>query len=276
MKKKVAAIFMASIMACSMAACGSSGGSSDSGKTDSKDKSTASSTAENGSGEVEKIIVSFPTWTGAPADTEKVQEAINDITRDKIGVEIELSITDYGSFNQNTTLALSANEEIDVLACVGFPYATGIQQGYLSDLEENDLIQTYGQGIIDAVGQENVDACRVNGVLYGLPSNRDIAQGRGCAAIATEYLDGIGYEANTDDEIVKISLDELNDIYAQLHAVFLRSASPVYERRKAFQKSIFPSVLLFSGLCHRRSQLYYRTAFSRDSAGIASALHSRP
>lgn len=57
MKKKVAAIFMASIMACSMAACGSSGGSSDSGKTDSKDKSTASSTAENGSGEVEKIIV---------------------------------------------------------------------------------------------------------------------------------------------------------------------------------------------------------------------------
>ena len=217
MKKKVAAIFMASIMACSMAACGSSGGSSDSGKTDSKDKSTASSTAENGSGEVEKIIVSFPTWTGAPADTEKVQEAINDITRDKIGVEIELSITDFGSFNQNTTLALSANEEIDVLACVGFPYATGIQQGYLSDLEENDLIQTYGQGIIDAVGQENVDACRVNGVLYGLPSNRDIAQGRGCAAIATEYLDGIGYEANTDDEIVKISLDELNDIYAQLH-----------------------------------------------------------
>ena len=70
---------------------------------------------------MEKIIVSFPTWTGAPADTEKVQEAINDITRDKIGVEVELSITDFGSFNQNTTLALSANEEIDVLACVGFP-----------------------------------------------------------------------------------------------------------------------------------------------------------
>ena len=73
MKKKVAAIFMASIMACSMAARGSSGGNSDSSKTDSKDKSTASGTAENGSGEVEKIIVSFPNRTGAPADTEKVQ-----------------------------------------------------------------------------------------------------------------------------------------------------------------------------------------------------------
>ena len=92
-----------------------------------------------------------------------------------------------------------------------------IQQGYLSDLEENDLLATYGPDIAEAVGQDNIDACRVNGVLYGLPSNRDIAQGRGCAAIATEYLDGIGYEANTDDEIVKIGLDELNDIYAQLH-----------------------------------------------------------
>lgn len=63
MKKKVAAIFMASIMAFSLAACGSNGGSSDSGKTDSGDKSTAASTADTGSGEVEKIIVSFPTWT---------------------------------------------------------------------------------------------------------------------------------------------------------------------------------------------------------------------
>lgn len=59
MKKKVAAIFMASIMAFSLAAAEATGGSSDSGKTDSGDKSTAASTADTGSGEVEKIIVSF-------------------------------------------------------------------------------------------------------------------------------------------------------------------------------------------------------------------------
>lgn len=99
---------MASIMACSMAACGSSGGSSDSGRQILRIRVPHQYSRERKrrSG---KIIVSFPTWTGAPADTEKVQEAINDTTRDKIGVEIELSITDYGSFNQNTTLALSAN-----------------------------------------------------------------------------------------------------------------------------------------------------------------------
>lgn len=55
-----------------------------------------------------------------------------------------------------------------MLACVGFSYQTGIQQGYLSDLEENDLLATYGPDIAEAVGQDNIDACRVNGVLYGL------------------------------------------------------------------------------------------------------------
>ena len=78
MKKKVAAIFMASIMACSMAACGSSGGSSDSGKTDSKDKSTASSTAENGSGEVEKIIDGFLYFLRVCRSTRPGREAYDD------------------------------------------------------------------------------------------------------------------------------------------------------------------------------------------------------
>ena len=217
MKKRAAAILMASVMALSMGACGSS---SDANTGSGNGKTVTGTEANGGSGEVEKIIVSFPTWTGAPADTEKVQEAINDITRDKIGVEVELSITDFGSFNQNTTLALSANEEIDVLCCMGFPYTSAIQQGYLTDLEENDLLATYGPDIADAVGQENIDACRVNGTLYGLPSNRDLAQGRGCVAIATEYLDGIGYDTTSDDETIKISQDELDDIFAKLHETY--------------------------------------------------------
>lgn len=103
---------------------------------------------------------------------------------------------------------------------MGFPYTSAIQQGYLSDLEENDLLATYGPDIADAVGQENIDACRVNGALYGLPSNRDLAQGRGCVAIATEYLDGIGYDTTSDDETIKISQDELDDIFAKLHEAY--------------------------------------------------------
>lgn len=221
MKKKIVAMLMASVMALSLCACG--GGSGDTAQTggDGGEAQTGgdSAAADDGaaSGEVTKLIMAFPTWTGAPADTEKVQEAMNEITRDKLGIEIELQITDYGSYNQSMTLALSGGEQVDILSTCGFPYANAVRQGYLKDLEENDMLSQYGAGIVEAVGQENIDACRVSGVLYGLPSNRDIAQGHGCAAVVTEYLEGIGYDLSSDSEIIEISLDELNDIYAQLH-----------------------------------------------------------
>lgn len=214
-------MLMASVMTLSLYACGGGGGdAAQSGGDGSAQQSGEDSTAaDNGgaSGEITKLVVAFPTWTGAPTDTEKVQEAMNEITRDKLGIEIELQISDYRSFNQSMTLALSGGEQIDIVSTLGFTYANAVQQGYLSNLEENDLLSTYGSGIVEVMGQANIDACRVGGILYGLPNNRDMAQGRGCAAVATEYLEGIGYDLSGDSEIIRITIDELNDIYAQLH-----------------------------------------------------------
>ena len=160
----------------------------------------------------------FMTFTGAPADTAMVQDAMNKILIDKLDIEVELQITDIASYRQNLTLALSGGEQVDIAGTVaaGFPQLAA--QGYFMDLEENDNLSTNGAGIIEQVGQEYIDACRMGGVLYGVPNNRDMAQGRGCAAIATEYLDGIGYKVpEGSGEIVPITLDELNDIYAKLH-----------------------------------------------------------
>ena len=221
MKKKIVAMLMASVMALSLCACGGGGGDAgqSGGDGNAQQSGEDSAAADNGgaSGEITKLVVAFPTWTGAPTDTEKVQEAMNEITRDKLGIEIELQVSDFGSFNQSMTLALSGGEQIDIVSTLGFSYANAVQQGYLSNLEENDLLSTYGAGIVEAMGQTNIDACRVGGVLYGLPNNRDMAQGRGCAAVATEYLEGIGYDLSGDSEIIRITIDELNDIYAQLH-----------------------------------------------------------
>ena len=178
---------------------------------------TAACTGLASGGDVTHLTMMFMTFTGAPADTQLVQDAMNAITVDKLGIEVELQITDIGSYRQNLTLALSGGEQVDVFGTVAAGYPTLVAQGYMVDLEENDLLKTYGAGIIDAVGQEYIDACRMGGVLYGLPNNRDMAQGRGCAAIATEYLEGIGYAVPEGQEIVQITIEELNDIYAKLH-----------------------------------------------------------
>ncbi len=176
-----------------------------------------------GNGDVTKLVMMFMTWTGAPADTQKVQDAMNEILIPKLGIEVELQISDAAAYRQALTLALSGGEQVDILTTILSNYPSLVAQGYLIDLEEDDLLQTYGAGIIDAVGQGFIDACRVSGTLYGLPNNRDMAQGRGCAAVGTQYLDGIGYtvpEDQKDNEIIKISIDELNEIYAKLHETY--------------------------------------------------------
>ncbi len=168
-----------------------------------------------------RMVMMFMTFTGAPVDTLLVQDAMNKILVDKLGIEIELQITDIASYRQNLTLALSGGEQVDIAGTVGAGFPQLAAQGYFMDLEENDNLASNGAGIIEQVGQEYIDACRMGGVLYGVPNNRDMAQGRGCAAIATEYLDGIGYKAPENaGEIIPITQEELDEIYVKLHETY--------------------------------------------------------
>lgn len=220
--KKFLAVCLAAGMMVSTAACGSStSGSEGTAGTDTASASDAEAQTSASDGKITHLVMAFPTFTGAPADTQKVQDAMNEILRKKIGVEVELQISDLASYKQNMTLALSSGEQIDIMNTIQQDYATLIAQGSLTDLEADDLMSKNGPDIVSTIGQEYVDACRVNGSLYALPGMRDYAQGRGCIAIGTEYLDAIGYKAPSDaGEEVKITEDELNEILAKLHEKF--------------------------------------------------------
>lgn len=233
MRKRTGACMMTAALLLSLAACGkeqnpaadsdpaAEAGIANTGIAEAATETETETKTQNGDGEVTHLVMAFPYWTGAPADTQKVEDAINDIIREKLSIEVELQISDAGSYHQNITLALSGGEQLDIANGIMANYTSLATQGYLLDLNEDELLNTYGQGIIDAVGQENIDACYVNGVLYGLPNNRDIAQGRGCYAVATEYLDGIGYEAPEDaGEIIHITQEEMDGILAEIHGKY--------------------------------------------------------
>ncbi len=212
MKKILAMLLVLAMVAGVLAGCGGS-----ETKAPAAEGGNAPA-AEGGetTGEVTKIVVAFPTWSGAPADTQKIQDAMNAISVPAIGVEAQLLVTDFASYKQQMTLMMSGDEQLDVIITMGGVYTPAIQNGQLLDMEENEVFQTYGQGIVEAVGMDYINACRVGGVLYGLPNNRDMAVGKGCYSIRTDLLESVGY-VPTGAEIETGTMEEINELFAKLH-----------------------------------------------------------
>ncbi len=176
-------------------------------------------------GNGETIVMAFMNWKGMPAGTERISQKISEYTMEKYGVNVELQILDAASYAQNMKLMLSSGEQVDIFNSVMVGYNACINNGYTLDLEENGLLQTYGQGIIDTFGDDYIDACRVNGTVYGLPTRKDDATGLFGIAIGAEYLDGIGYDykslyASEGDEVLFSKTDEITSIFTQLHEKF--------------------------------------------------------
>ena len=114
MKKKLVSVFLSAAMTMGiLAGCGSS----DTTGTNANDK-TQSETGDSQSGEVEKIKIYLPT-SGKSDDLETVTAAVNDITRQEIGVEVEFHVYEFGQWFQQYSLFLSGTEDVDILANYG-------------------------------------------------------------------------------------------------------------------------------------------------------------
>lgn len=124
------------------------------------------------------------------ADTfEEMKEEINNITREKLGIEVDLQV--IGSDYTNAVeLMLTSGEQLDVLCGSNTLFMKMYINKQLCNLEP--LLDEYGQDIVAAVGRENINCCRIGGVLYGLPNNRDFAAGWDSYALRKDILDKYG------------------------------------------------------------------------------------
>ncbi|WP_034445234.1 ABC transporter substrate-binding protein [Butyrivibrio sp. AE2032] len=176
------------------------------------------------SGEYQKVVVSFFDWTGAPAGIDRVNEAISEHTRETLGLDVELLIIDSAAYTDDIKLMLSSGEQVDLFSTCGPGYMTCVNNGYTADLEENDLLATYGKELNELIRPDYLDACRVGGKLYGVPPIKDYAIQTACILIGKEYLDGAGYDLSkfkTDDlGYYKATWDDVDDMFAAIHEAF--------------------------------------------------------
>ena len=191
-------------------------------KADDGSAAAAAAQERVDSGDYPTIVVAFMTWAGKLQGTDRVAEKISEITREKIGVNVELMPMDSASYAQNMNLMLASGEQVDLFNLVTLGMMPCVNKGYLVDLEEDDLLATYGQDIIDAFNDIELGGCRVSGTLYGIPVKKDDAAGKFGMSIPVEYLDAIGFDyasmyANEDDEIIYTDFDTIEDILGKLH-----------------------------------------------------------
>lgn len=191
MKKTIASLLAAGMAVSMLTACGGSGSSS--------------------GGEYDQVVYAYATFNNIPTDEalDEVEEAINVITREKIGAEITLKPIAIADYSQSVSLSLQGGEKIDIMESLGD------FNNYLSTdmaLDISELIDTYAAETKELVGDEWLAACEYNGGLYGIPDYKPMA-----LTPMIIYREDVAEDLGLDMSSVD-SIEDLTDIFAQVKA----------------------------------------------------------
>lgn len=106
--------------------------------------------------------------SGVPRDLQMVQDAINVILNEKIGVNLTLEPLDWAAFNEKVQLRLAAGEPCDIIFTAPWTnsYTNNVANGSLLALD--DLLKEYAPGLWASMPETTWDAARINGKIYGV------------------------------------------------------------------------------------------------------------
>lgn len=119
------------------------------------------------------LVVAYPTAAAMFAeDQNMVEEAVKEIVREKLDIEVKF-LTNLWNYESEISAMMAGRQQIDLLFCHNNMFQEMLMSNELCQLD--GLLETFGRGIIKAVGTEMIDISRIHGKLYGLPNNRDYA-----------------------------------------------------------------------------------------------------
>lgn len=128
---------------------------------------TESVAAENSTGELVDVTYTYA-GSGIPRDLQQVQDAINAILNEDIGVNLTLEPIDFGAYNDRMQLQLAAGEPCDIIFTAPWinSYTNNVANGSL--LELDDLLKEEAPGLWASMPASTWDAARINNAIYGV------------------------------------------------------------------------------------------------------------
>ena len=153
-------------------------------------------------------VVKLKIWVfgeGSTEECEKVSEALSEITREKIGAEVEI----YQTIDtEKLNLAMTSGEKLDLVCAHNLDRSGLVSSGMLLPLDE--LYTEYAPDAAAMVKEEDTKALYFDDQMYFLPSNGDKARASG-VMMRKDILDELGI--NADD--IK-GMDDFHDVLVKV------------------------------------------------------------
>ncbi|KAA8745400.1 ABC transporter substrate-binding protein [Paenibacillus sp. UASWS1643] len=142
----------------------------------SSSDSSINTEVDNNKEGVTELTVAFPIFSAQPKDMALVESAINEIAQEKINVKVKLLPITFSNWMQQTNLMFSGGEQLDLMPSI-YNYSQSVLLGQFIPLD--DLLEKHGQGIVKALDPAYLDASRVKGSIYGVPTLHEMADVNG-------------------------------------------------------------------------------------------------
>ena len=150
-------------------------------------------------------VVKLKIWVfgeGSTEECEKVSEALSEITREKIGAEVEI----YQTIDtEKLNLAMTSGEKLDLVCAHNLDRSGLVSSGMLLPLD--DLYTEYAPDAAAMVKEEDTKALYFDDQMYFLPSNGDKARASG-VMMRKDILDECGIDVSSITDY-----KDLTDVY---------------------------------------------------------------
>ena len=189
--KKNFTLVMAVIMVVSVALTGC--GTKDSSASDSTASASTSTTAAVST--QEQLAPVELTWylpCNPQKDTDKVNEELNKILKDKINATVTLNYLDFATFKDKSSVMIAAGDKFDILFTASWMlYRQNVAKGAFVDI--TDLIDKYMPKTKELLHPAFLEGSKVDGKNYAVPTNKELAHTYGFL-----YRDDIAKKYNLD------------------------------------------------------------------------------
>ncbi|MEK3885174.1 ABC transporter substrate-binding protein [Paenibacillus sp. PL2-23] len=117
-------------------------------------------------------------YFGTPqADDGLVEEKLNEFFKEKINATVKLQPIAPSDYQNRTELMMNTGEKMDLVFTTSWlNYFGNVTKGAFLELDE--LLDKHGQGIKESLHPLYLEAPRMKGKLYAVPTNKEITQGQ--------------------------------------------------------------------------------------------------